>query len=89
MRFLVFFVLFVGLQLPVVLADVQPAASSVLGSTSDLADASIAVPAVGGAATENFALRVFSMCIGILLLGVAAYMAFKSSAAPAKVYVKE
>jgi hypothetical protein len=88
MRFFLTLALLMGMQLPLVLADIQPTATSVLGSTSGLVDASMAVPTVA-ANSENFALRVFAMCIGILLLGVAAYMAFKTKAVPAKVTVRE
>lgn len=88
MRVLLSIALLVGLQLPMLMADVPSAnASSMLGSAGKLVEASMATAPSVSASSENLALRVFALLVGILLLGVAAFMAFgqKQRVAPAKV----
>jgi hypothetical protein len=76
MRVLLFIALLTGLCLPVLLADIQPSATTIMGTGAGLVEASMATATTVAASPENFALRVFSMLVGVLLLLVATYLAF-------------
>ena len=82
MRVLLFIALMTGLCLPVLLADIQPSANTVIGSGSSLVEASMATASTVAASSENFALRMFALLMGILLLFAAAYLAFGSRPKP-------
>ena len=89
MRVLLAIALVIGLCLPVLLADLQPSAKSVIGSAgSSLVEASVATTPVVSGSTENLGLRAFAMLAGILLLVISAYLAFGRKPRPAPVPVK-
>ena len=88
MRVLLFIALMTGLCLPVLFADIQPSAATVIGSGTSLVEASMATASAVGASSENLALRMFSMLIGVLLLLIAAFLAFGRPQKPVPVKVK-
>lgn len=91
MRVLLFIALMTGLCLPVLLADIQPSANTVIGSGGSLVEASMATASTVAASSENFALRMFALLMGVMLLLIAAYLAFgrRPKLVPIKVSTKE
>ena len=92
MRAVLSIIVFSCLSMPVLMADIQPAATSLMGTAGSLTGASVAAATQATmSAPDNLFMRAFAMVVGILLLGIAFFTAFtgRPKAKAVKVMVQE